>query len=468
MMKKLFLTYITLSFCFILFGQQSPLYNQYFVNPYTYNPSYIGFNKGASATLIRNQKWTEYNSGFITNYATFGALLKDNKSGIGIDLYSDYVGLTSKLKAHLAYSYRIQLAENMNLRAGISAGVIDNRINFGEAIVSDNNDPLFGQPLVNRQTSFDLNIGLNYTWSNFQFGIAVPQAVGHNLFYDSLKTTAYALERQFVANTAYKFFIDESKGMSLTPDVLAIYSPNLPINYNASLIFEWAKYGWIAGTYKSNYAVGINLGINLVKDLKIGLAYDLQINEVAAYNKLPNFEVLLHYNLPQFTKQDTIIERDTIVTTVETVVEKPVINMDSIMALNARIKQLEDSLKMKEEKDDAQNISPTLTSNKEGVDVKTNADDHFIEILDKSDSPNGYYVVVGAFGRKDLAEKLLKTSQQEFPDARLIFNERNNLYYVILMYTKDFKDAKSAYTRSRELEGGRFYKAWILEYYRKK
>ncbi len=466
-MKKILLTILLfVGLSQVSFSQQSPLYNQYFVNPYVYNPSYVGFNPGASVTLIRNQKWTDYNNGFITNYATFGALLKDGKSGIGIDLYSDYVGITSKLKAHLAYSYRIQLTETMNLRAGISAGVIDNRVNFGEAITADNNDPLLSQSPVSRQTNFDMSVGINYTWSNFQFGVAVPQVLGNHLFYDSLKTLSYTLERQFVANTSYKYYFNKDKGISLTPDLLAIYSPNLPLNYNGSLIFEWEKYGWIAGTYKSNYAVGVNVGINLVKNLKIGLAYDVQINQVASYNKMPNFEVLLHYTIPQFTKQDTIIERDTIITTVEIerVVEKPVINMDSIMALNARIKELEDSLKNQPVKSNAS----TQQRTQDGVDVKTNKDDHFIEILDKSDSPNGYYVVVGAFGRKDLAEKLLKTSKQEFPNARLIYNERNNLYYVILLYTKDFNKAKSAYTRSRGLEGGRFYKAWVLDYHRKK
>jgi type IX secretion system PorP/SprF family membrane protein len=466
-MKAFLLSIILIvGFSSTTFSQQTPLYNQYFVNSYVYNPSYIGFNPGASVTLIRNQKWTDYNNGFITNYATFGALMKDGKSGIGIDLYSDYVGITSKLKAHLAYSYKIKLTETMNLRAGISAGVIDNRVNFGESITADNNDPLLNDSPVSRKTSFDMNIGINYTWSNFQFGIAVPQALGNQLFYDSSKTLSYTLERQFVVNTSYKYFLNKDKGISLTPDLLAIYSPNLPLNYNGSLIFEWQKYGWIAGTYKSNYAVGINLGINLVKNLKIGLAYDVQINQLASYNKMPNFEILLHYTIPQFTKQDTIFERDTVITTVEIekVVEKPVINMDSIMALNARIKELEDSLK----KQPVKRSASTEQRTQDGINVKTNKDDHFIEILDRSDSPNGYYVVVGAFGRKDLADKLLKTSKEEFPNAYLIFNERNNLYYVILLYTKDFNKAKSAYTKSRGLEGGRFYKAWVLDYHRKK
>jgi len=453
-------------------AQQTPLYNQHFVNPYIYNPSYIGFNTGTSVTAIRNQKWSDYDGGFITNYFTVGTQLKDGKSGIGIDLYSDFVGISSKLKAHLAYSYKIKLSDNMNLRAGLSAGIIDNRLNFSGAIVSDINDPLLnGTGIVNRKTMFDMNFGINFTAYDFYFGASIPQTLGNKLFYDSAQTLFYSLERQYLINTGYKYYINKDNGISITPDLLAIYSPNLPLNYNASLIFEWKKYGWLGATYKSDYAIGINIGINLIENLKIGLAYDLQINSVATYNKSPNFEFLLHYNLPEFSKKDTIYRTDTLVQIEQEIKIKEVINMDSINDLNRRIRTLEDSLsKLKTENTHQQEPKHTSTTIKvkDGVKVKRNVDDHFLEILDKSDSPNGYYVVVGAFGRKDLAENLLRISKKEFPKARLIYNERNNLYYVILKYSTDFKTVKKAYKTSRSMEGGRFYKAWILDYHRKK
>jgi type IX secretion system PorP/SprF family membrane protein len=453
-------------------AQQMPLYNQHYVNPYIYNPSYVGFTPGASVTALRNQKWSDYNGGFTTNYFAVGTLLKNKKSGIGLDLYSDYVGLSSKLKAHIAYSHKIKLSDKMALRAGFSAGVIDNRINFSGAIVADHDDPLLnGTAISNGKTSFDVNFGLNYTFSDFHLGIAVPQAVGHQLKYDSAQALFYTLERQYIVNSGYKFFLNREKKISITPDLLAIYSPNLALNYNGSLIFEWEKYGWIAGTYKSNYAVGANVGISLIQNLKIGLAYDFQINEVASHNKSPNFEILLHYTIPQFTKKDTIFQFDTIIKLEPEIKIQEVQNMDSINVLNIRIKQLQDSLKntppppnIKEKPKKAS----TSTIIKDGVNVKKNVDDHFLELFDKSDSPNGLYVIVGAFGEKNRAEKLLKTSKKEFPNARLIYNERNDLHYVILYYSKNFDKVKAAYTRSRSLKGGRFYKAWILDYQRKK
>jgi type IX secretion system PorP/SprF family membrane protein len=448
-------------------AQQTPLYNQHYVNPYLYNPSYIGFSPVVSVTALRNQKWSDYNGGFVTNYFAVGTQLKDEKSGIGLDLYSDFVGLSSKLKAHIAYSYKIKLSKKMDIRAGLSAGVIDNRINFSGAIISDTEDPLLnGNAITNGKTSFNLNFGLNYTFSDFHLGIAIPQALGNQLKYDSAQTLFYTLERQFIINSGYKHYINKDKKISITPDFLAIYSPNLSLNYNGTLIFEWEKYGWIAATYKSNYAVGANIGINLINNLKLGFAYDFQINEVASLNKLPNFEILLHYTIPQFSKKDNIYQTDTLVKIEREIKILEVFNMDSINVLNLKIKRLQDSLNNTNQVPHKNSGKSTSTVIKDGVNVMTNVDDHFLEIFDKTDSPNGFYAVVGAFDEKDRAEKLLTISKKEFPEARLIFNERNDLYYVILYYSVNFDQIKDAYIKSRKLEGGRFYNAWILDYQR--
>lgn len=453
------------------------MFNQYYINQFVYNPSYVGFDKNANVTLIRNQKWTDYSGGFITNYVSVGTMLKDEKSGIGIDLYSDYVGITSKLKANLAYSYRIQLGEKMNLRAGVSAGVIDNRINFSDVFVNDPNDPLLVNLNYDRKTSFNLNAGINFTYDEFQFGIAVPQAIGQRLVYND-EDLYYTLGRQYIANTSYRFLFNqesENNKMSLRPDILAIYTPGLPFNYNGSLIFEMDKYGWIGATYKSDYAIGINLGINMVPNLKIGLAYDYQISAVASYNSVPNVEILLHYRIPTFIKEvkEPEITNNNLIGD-----DKDKISQEEhdakVRELNKKIQILEDSLKNRKteiiyiEKEDTTSKKPVSNEEIKDYGIKKNENDHFLEILDKSESPNGYYVVVGAFGKKQYADELLAGAKDKFPNARIIFNERNELYYVILFYSPKFEGVKEAYSLSHTLEGGRFQEAWVLQYFGKK
>lgn len=196
-------------------GQQAPLYNEYHVAPLIYNPSYTGYGEGVDVTLIRNQKWGNYGEGFNANSLSAGTLLKGDKSGIGISLYSDYVGITSKLNAHLLYSYHIKLAEKMYLSAGVAAGVVDNRIDFSNAIVTDPNDPILINAVGDRKTMFDMNAGINFRYADFRFGVSVPQLLGSKLVYTGNNFSYYTLERQLVSNIGYSWYINRDKGIIL-------------------------------------------------------------------------------------------------------------------------------------------------------------------------------------------------------------------------------------------------------------
>jgi hypothetical protein len=247
--------------------------------------------------------------------------------------------------------------------------------------------------------------------------------------------------------------------MVLKPEALINYSIGAPLQYNAGLYFEMEKYFWVGAMYKSGYAVGINVGVNAVKNLKIGLAYDLQINALASFNSAPNAELMLRYTIPPRVEQI-----------------KDMGLMDSLMAANqAELDSLKRVILTREDVITVkQKTIDSLVSNwpKDQVvddldineDFKSNSADHFIE-LNNNDTPNGYYLIGGAFAEKKNADQLVRKIKSKFPSARIIRNKRNDLYYVMLYYT----------TKKGEGLAYESYKAgqlpdeetWILFYNRK-
>ena len=464
MIKRLLFLIVLLCFS-AAFGQQSPLYNQYHVAPLIYNPSYTGFNDGVNVALIRNQKWGDYQEGFIANSLSVGALLKDEKSGIGINLYSDYVGITSKLNAHLLYSYRVKLGEKSNLRAGIAAGVVDNRIDFSNALVTDPNDPVITNSLGDRKTMFDVNFGLNFNYADFRVGVSVPQLLGAKLLYTSSNQSFYTLERQLVTNMGYSWYINRDKGILLNPEALVIYSfPGAPLNYNLNLLFEMERIGWFGVAYKSDYAVAFNVGVNLIKNLKIGLAYDFQISSVASYNTKPNAEILLKYSIPPKVQQiqdnseleRIIAEQKRQMDSLNTVIgigENKIVNLENTNQI------LEDSLAKW-----PKNVNNGVVDTSGFNNMQSHNGDHFIELSGK-DTPNGYYVITGAFAEKSNADALIRKIKGKFPNARIIMNKRNNLYYVLLYHSEE-KGEGLAYA-SFKAKNGLVEETWILYYIKK-
>lgn len=448
-------------------AQQIPMFNQFHIAPRVYNPSYAGFNEGMNVVLVRNQKWGNYGEGFITNYLSAAYQLK-KKHGLGINLYNDHVGITSKLKAHLLYSYSIQLGEKAFLSAGAGLGVVDNRLDFAGATVTDPNDPVLANTGKARRTMFDMNVGLNFHMSGFRIGVSVPQVLGSKLQYGDQTISTYQLERQFLMNTGYTWRISDSTagGMSLRPEALVMYTPGAPFQYNAGLFFEMDKYFWIGGMYKSDYAVGANVGINLVKNLKIGLAYDFQISSIAGFNTAPNAEVMLRYNIPPQTEK---VQDDGLVDSLM------LANQRMLDSLNRVIEQKDGEITQKEgvigKRD---NTIDSLLANwpkdqvienppVEDDKFKSNSNDHFIE-LNGSDTRNGYYVIGGAFAEKKNADNLVRKIKSKFPSARIIKNKRNDLFYVMLYYSTE-KGEGLAYAsyKANQLPDE---ETWILYYNR--
>jgi len=473
-MNKIAVAVLGLFLALSAFGQQAPLYNQYHVAPLIYNPSYTGYGEGVDVTLIRNQKWGNYGEGFNANSLSAGTLLKGDKSGIGISLYSDYVGITSKLNAHLLYSYHIKLAEKMYLSAGVAAGVVDNRIDFSNAIVTDPNDPILINAVGDRKTMFDMNAGINFRYADFRFGVSVPQLLGSKLVYTGNNFSYYTLERQLVSNIGYSWYINRDKGIILNPEAIVIYSfPGAPLQYSGNLMFEMEKIAWIGVGYKSNYALAFNVGINLVKNLKFGLAYDFQINEVATYNASPNAEIMLKYSIPpkiQAVQDNSDLERRLAEEQRKNDSLNNVIYVNDQNAKN-RIGQLEnenqiliDSLK-KWPKEVAPQTNVVDTSDTipeiRPEDLTSNPQDYFIELSGK-DTPNGYYVITGAFAQKTNADALIRKIKPKYPNARIILNKRNNLYYVLL-YHSTVKDEGLAYA-SFKAKSDLVEETWVLNY----
>ena len=299
---KLLYTFI-LILCSNLFsyGQQEPLFQHNYLNPFIYNPAYAGSNNKTEIGAFRNQKWAEYDGGIISNLINVHSQINQSNSSIGIQLNTDNIGLSARTKAHIAYAYRINITDDLFLQPGFSVGIIDQRINYS-GIVADIADPILAQTFDPNRTGIDANFGLYLKFKEFKFGLSVPQLLGNKLLLNESTTYSYQLERQYVLNTSYSFYTNPDHNFFVQPDFLLIHSPGLPFHYSASLLTGFTKIGWIGATYKSGYAIGANLGLSLFDQLKVGFAYDIPLGEMANISNSNNLEIGVVYQFGKSTE----------------------------------------------------------------------------------------------------------------------------------------------------------------------
>lgn len=481
--KKIFIVSFMLTSVLIK-AQQVPLYNMYQINQFTYNPALAGYSDKTNAYFIRNQKYLGFDGGNVSNILTVDGRVFTDKIGLGLTVFNDQMGIYSSQGAGLTFSYRVQFNEKTFLRFGMTGGATDRQYNYDAVVIKDAGDPTLGVVSPTRKTYFDMAAGLCFDISNFQIGISVPQLIGNRLKYTG--QNLFQLERHYMAHMQYKWLLSERLNLSLKPNARVMYVPGAPLQYDANLMADMQNIGWIMAGYRSNYAVAVGAGFRIKKNLMLAYTYNFVMNNTNAYGPT-NQEVLVGYafgNKSNDKEKKMLEEAQKEIERLQAELQRANMEKDSVSRekekteneLNNKIKEQEnyynDTInklnqeleRLKNEMSSMDKKEPVQENKNEEDDeqgnVRRSKDDHFIE-LDKSESPKGYYVIMGAYGKMENAESQLAGLKGDFPDARIIFNERNGLNYILLTYSES---KKPVFQTQRKAHNKGFSKAWVLDY----
>ena len=270
-----------------------------------YNPAYTGTDDAPNAMFINHTQWAGFKGAPHYNILTFDGNLKNKNAGLGVIIVSDRKGVTSRIGGNLNYSYKLVFNTKTHLLFGISAGVINQTIDFSNAVTETSNDPsLFAN--TQQKTTFDANAGLAFVWDKFEFGFSIPQLANNKFTYISNTDlrTYYTQTRHYMSTIKYKFIVSKEKKISITPLVLVRYIPQTPFQFDANVNLDWKNKFWIGATYKSNYAIGAVAGVTLYKRLSIGYSYDFITGNIGKYSGLSH-EIMLNFKFIK-KKKETI------------------------------------------------------------------------------------------------------------------------------------------------------------------
>lgn len=477
-MNKKILIIVSLFFTSIGSAQQVPFYNHYLINPFVYNPAYAGASQYINASVVRNQRFTPFGSTAVNNYLTVeGAFFKD-KMGFGLMVAHQSQGVQQQLMSSLSYAYRLKINDDQNIRFAVSGGVLDNRIDYSELNAQDFNDPyLIG--LRPTRPVFDMNVGVLYNWKDLKIGFSVPQIIGSKVKYAKDKGRGYyQLARHYMLSAEYDFKIGEK--FIVKPNALVRYIPHAPIQYDVTAMGMYNNMVWLSATYKSDYAVQFNAGVRVFDFLRVGYSYELLIGKMRTYSTGMNHEVFLGFSFK--TKKDK--EKEIQIVEVEKIKEVQVLDplaarqRDSVQVLKDELerklkamldaqnaKRIKDSLDLANKPKVQEPVKPVDTTPVKPADPQEMeipmANGYKFVNLDKSDSPDGFYVITGVFANKNNADMVMKNCSVDYPDTHLVINEANNFYYVVILHTLDKTQAVETFNgyKAKTKE-----KVWILNY----
>jgi type IX secretion system PorP/SprF family membrane protein len=491
-MKKIYFLFIGLLMMLFSNAQQIGVYSHFFFKPMVYNPAFTGTDDAVSAMIISRSQWTGFKGAPQLNIFTVDGNI-NKKAGLGVQLISDRKGLTNRIGGNVSYSYRLIVNDEMHLSFGVAIGVIDQTIDFSRAVTENNIDPVLFNALEHT-TSLDANAGLAFNWKGLDIGVAVPQLIGNKINYvDNTDVRSYYTQaRHYMGSVKYKIPVLKDKGLFVTPLALVRFLPNTPIQYDGTLNIDWKDKLWVGATYKNDYAVGLNVGVCIHKQLSVGYSYDFITGKIGNYSGMSH-EIMVSFKFGSKKSEPVVVQPPPpVVTPVKEDVKKTLENKayeERMDSLQRQLKESQDKLRKLSEKLDEQlkaqqqktmqDEKPVLNEkpvgenrnveavegnvNKvmvEGVWVITNQTNEFKD--DQNHEPEkGFYVIVGTFIYRDLAvAETRRFNEKGFKTANWVYYEAKKYNYV---FTERALLKDAALAKAKEIRQAGVKDVWIQE-----
>lgn len=462
-----------------LAAQQIPLFSQYYLNPFVYNPARTGDRGALHANMIYRKQWTGVNGAPETIAATIDGSIKDQKAGFGGLIYSDNISFFRRFAGYLSYAYFFKIKTDHIISLGLSAGVNQTRIdqslvNLGE--LGNQFDPVLSN--ISNGIGFDASVGINYKFKGLNVGFAVPQLFKTSLSYlnDKDAPLNYQLSRHYLVNASYNINIKDGM-FFIEPLVMARITQGNQFQIDAGAKFQYKNLAWIGLMYRYNYAFTPGIGFNVHERLSIGYAYDFAVNDLSSragatheafigikFGKSNDTKGLIESIQQLQQRQDLMDQKINQVSSTNdslknanaqlqnTVAEKDKEISDLKADLERKLKEFQESMKQQ---------SPPVN-----VDIPKNAvyqgKKEDLEFLDGSDPGNGYFMTVAATKTEKGARMEQEAFKKKGYDVGIVLNKKRSWYYLFLSKPGDFEQGiKDLYKLREKTE---FKDAWIHIY----
>ncbi len=295
-----------------LFAQQEVMYSQYMFNTLAINPAYAGSRDVLSMTLLGRYQWLGVPGAPNTYSFTMDMPIKNEKMGLGIQAYTDAIGVARNTGGFLSYSYKVKVGAKTTLALGVNGGV-ENISNLLSDVANINYDPVFSEANNINRLFPNAGAGLFISNDKSYLGISVPHLIENKLssFVVDNKTYETIQRRHMFAMMG---FVIGKGNVKIKPSMMIRYTANAPIGFDGN-VNVWFKdkisfgisgrksQATLSGQEVMDAAVGM-IELQLTPQLRLGYAYDYNMTSLNSLSKTgkskqftgtPTHEGLLRY-----------------------------------------------------------------------------------------------------------------------------------------------------------------------------
>jgi len=293
--KTYILVCLAAFFCTAANAQQLYKISNYMQRSFLSNPAAVGANGYASVGAAYRSQWQGIEGGPTTAVVFADTYFSKMKTGLGIVLYSDKTGPTSRSGGELNLSYSVKLdnEDNKRFMIGLGAQVIQFKIDKAKIAEAIPNDPLLASS--NSKLKADANVGIYYRSKTLNVGIASKQLIQPKLnFIKTAGNPEGKLYRQYMGTASYDIKTDDVN--VLQPHFEIRYQPEAPVDFEGGLMLYHKDIFNIGGSYHYKQSYSLYAGLKIMHKFSINYAYEAYNTPVSSFETgYSAHEIMLRY-----------------------------------------------------------------------------------------------------------------------------------------------------------------------------
>ena len=280
-----------------VWSQQMPLYSQYMMNGFLFNPAVAGSDGFTTIGMSSRDHWVGLDNSPKTNAISFqGRLLRSNykignslfkrkgiskrsgRVGMGGYIFNDKNGYVERVGAQIAYAYHIFM-QNKQLSFGLAASTFQFKLAADKLKFRDSDD-VFNSEFSNKVLVPDATAGVYLLTTNSYFGLSVA-----NIFQTRVKIGGspldYRMFRHYFLMAGWRF--NQEDIISYEPSFLIKGTEKMGFQADLQMRFYYNKDFYVGANYRTGTAIGMMLGARLNK-LLLSYAFDYTLSSIQQYS----------------------------------------------------------------------------------------------------------------------------------------------------------------------------------------
>jgi type IX secretion system PorP/SprF family membrane protein len=294
--KVIVIIFIVLSYASFekVLAQTEPMYSQYMYNMLGVNPAYAGSREVLGLNFFQRNQWSGLRGAPKTTSLNLDQSIKEGKIGLGIQMFSDQLGVEEASGINGFLSSRIKVSENGILSAGLSLGFMNYQFNSLDVLNRIRTDDNVFVTVIPSQWNPSVGFGLYYNTDQFYMGISSPSLLKSRLAKYENFASGIQKTDDFHLFTTMGYVIKINEEVNLKPSTMIKMVSGAPIEFDLNTNVWLRDILGLGVSYRTGDAVIGMAEIQASPNLRFGYAYDMPFSPLKAYTR-GSHEIMIRY-----------------------------------------------------------------------------------------------------------------------------------------------------------------------------